>query len=56
MENRNPKQRANTTARVIEDSPIHCYCGKKARIMTSWTNLNPGIRFLGCNKHKVIMY
>ena len=41
--------------RKINGSPIHCYYGNEARVMTLWTNLNPGIRFLGCQNYKVIL-
>uniref|UniRef100_A0A5B7ACY3 GRF-type domain-containing protein n=1 Tax=Davidia involucrata TaxID=16924 RepID=A0A5B7ACY3_DAVIN len=28
----------------------YCHCGKRAIIRTSWTDLNPGRRFHGCEK------
>ena len=37
------------------DPPVHYYCGNEARVMTSWTNLNPGRRFMGSQKYKVVL-
>ncbi|MBA0570500.1 hypothetical protein Golob_004151, partial [Gossypium lobatum] len=27
-----------------------CYCGNLAKLITSWSNDNPGSRFFGCKK------
>ncbi|CAL9005117.1 unnamed protein product [Prunus brigantina] len=34
----------------MEHKATVCWCGKNARIQTSWTILNPGRRFVVCAK------
>ncbi|KAK1561157.1 hypothetical protein Q3G72_035038 [Acer saccharum] len=34
----------------VVDLYPNCFCGKRARRCTSWTNSNPGRRLFGCSK------
>jgi hypothetical protein len=34
---------------------IMCYCGVRARLRYSWTSDNPGRKWYGCIKYKVIL-
>ncbi|CAI9087491.1 OLC1v1021567C1 [Oldenlandia corymbosa var. corymbosa] len=35
----------------ITTVPVSCYCGKASKLRTSWTDANPGRRFLCCKKY-----
>jgi hypothetical protein len=35
--------------------PPLCYCGVRARLRYSWTSDNPGRKWYGCIKYKVIL-
>ncbi|KAL8539780.1 hypothetical protein ACS0TY_001401 [Phlomoides rotata] len=35
------------------EANVVCYCGKKALIRTSWTDQNPGRRFLCCVNSRI---
>jgi len=36
-------------------TPPLCYCGVHARLRYSWTSDNPGRKWYGCIKYKVIL-
>ncbi|KAK6150062.1 hypothetical protein DH2020_017587 [Rehmannia glutinosa] len=40
------------TSEVIMD--VFCNCGRNATMKTSWTDLNPGRRYMACQKFKEV--
>ncbi|XP_057465413.1 uncharacterized protein LOC130755079 [Actinidia eriantha] len=40
-----------TNAAPVQMDVITCHCGKRSRLKTSWTDHNPGRRFLGCPQY-----
>ena len=37
-------------------SLVDCYCGKRAVLRTSWTEINPGRRFHSCKNYNVSLF
>ena len=50
-----PKKKGEICFYVEMTEPL-CFCGKASKISTSWTDINPGRRFLGCGQYTVRIF